>query len=280
MPKTLLPLLLLPLLLACGAGEQRPAEDADVARRIRDLVSALTPPPPTANSAVRDDFYNRRRATMDELADAGPEIGLAALDAYAADPEALLDVRRGLLEVAAWNAPTETTPVLVELFSEYGESLGLRTKACELLAVAAPAQAIDLISTVLEDRYPGKTYPPEEAMVRAYEDACNRSGEDYVPLLSILAADLYEEQTGRLMALRALGRAPGARSRETLRTVLVESTGNAYLRREAAKSLRDHRAIDPETEASFCDMLTEIMNREADLNFQQFLVNMIQEHCT
>ncbi len=279
MLKSLLPLLLLVPLVACSEEPVVQAVDVDVERTVRDLITACTPPSATANSAIRNDWYARRTQLMDELRDAGPEVGRAVLDAYAADPEALLDVRRGLLEVAAHNAPEEAAPVLVQLFSEYGEHLGLRTKACELLAVAAPAEAVDLIAAVLEDRYPGRSYPPEETMVRAYEEACLAAQVDYVPLLSIVAADLYEDQTGRVMAVRALGRAAGVRSRETRRTVVVESAGNAQLRRGAAQSLLEQCKVDPETEAAFCSIMEEIMNKEADLNFQHFLVDVIEEHC-
>ena len=71
----------------------------------------------------------------------------------------------------------------------------------------------------------------------------------------------------------------GERSRETMRTVLVESTGNAQLRRVAAQSLLAHRKVDAETDATFCTIMEEVMNKEADINFQHFLVNVIEEHC-
>jgi len=272
-------LLLVPILFACGGKAEAEVTDASTARQLRDLISAFTPPPATANSAIRNDWVQRRTQLMEELSDAGPALGVAALDAFSADTDALLDVRRGLLEIAVKNAPEESAPVLIELFSEYGEVAGLRTKACELLPLADPKAAIDLIAGVLEDRYPGKSYPAEETMVRSYEEACVAAGVDFVPLLSIVAADLYEEQTGRLMAVRALSRAPGLRSRETLHTVLVESTGNALLRRGAAQALISLAEIDPETDAVLCDILEEVMNREADLNFQNFLVNTIEKHC-
>ena len=277
----LLPAFLLSLLLACGSSEptaNAPASAA-VQRQVRDLVTALTPPPATANSAVRGDWFQRRDAIMKESRTAGPALGQAVLEEFEASGDALLDVRRGLLEVAAYNLPEVVQPELTRLLLEYGEDLGLRTKACELLAVTSPAVAVEVLEPLITQRLPGKTLPPDEIMVTSYGRAASLAGVNPVPVLSNLAADLFAEQTARLMAIKELARHAGARSRETLRTVLVESTGNAYLRRAAAQGIVAHAEVDGETKLQMCAILEEVMNKEADLNFQGFLVSMLEKHC-
>jgi hypothetical protein len=277
----LLPLLVLLLITACtgsGASQARPL-DAKAQRQVRDLVTALTPVSATANSAVRGQWFTRRKALIEELNTAGEALGQAAFDELMAHPEAPLDVRRGLLEVAARNLPEALRPELVRLMTEYGEDIGLRTKACELLAQTSPVTALELLEPLITEHRPGRTLPPEEIMVTSYAIAADLAEIDPVPVLSAIAADLFAEQTARTMAVRKLGNYAGARSRETLRIVLVESTGNAYLRRAAAQTLVVQAKIDPKTDAELCSFLEEVMNKESDLNFQSFLVRMIERHC-
>jgi len=277
----LLPLCLLLLSAACGGSNSNSAQasDATVQRQVRDLVSALTPPSATANSAVRNEWFKRRKERIKELSSAGEPLGQAVLREFEENPSASLDVRRGLLEVAARNLPALMGPKLGSMLTDYGDDLGLRTKACELLAQTSPELAFELLEPLILERRPGRTLPPDEIMVTSYATAARLAGSNPVQTLSTIAADLFAEQTARLMAVRELAKYPGVRSRETLRIVLVESTGNAYLRRAAAQALVALAKIDSDTDAQLCGILTEVMNKESDLNFQTFLVSMLEKHC-
>ena len=277
----LLSLLIAPLLLNCGGSTEVQATNLGVDRQIRDLISALSPSPPTANSAVKSDWIDRRREIESKLATAGPEVGQAALDRFLESDEPILDIRRGLLRVAVQNLPEETAPLLEALFEEYGEDLGLRTSAIELLAESSPADAIRLVEPILAARRPGKTYPPAERLVACYAKAAKNAGLTDLAAVTLAdyASNLFLDQAGRVVAVKALSNYPGPHTRATLRTVLVESTGDAYLRRMAADALVKQSKVDPETAASLCDILNDVMNKEADVNFQLFLVNMIAKYC-
>jgi|FLOH01.1.fsa_nt_gi hypothetical protein len=268
--------------LNCGGTEEVGASSKDADRQIRDLISALTPASPTANSAIVSDWVDHRREVEGRLATAGPEVGQAALDKFLSDDDMILDIRRGLLRVAARNMPKDTIGLLETLFEEYGEQMGIRTCAIELLAENSPLDAIRLIGPILEARRPGKTYPSAERLVACYANAAKIAGidEDAAIALADYASNLFLDQAGRVVAVKALSNYPGSRTRATLRTVLVESTGDAYLRRMAGDSLVRLAKIDPETDAVLCDILNEIMNKEADVNFQLYLVSMITKYCS
>lgn len=283
MQRHILPSILLILLLAaCGnAPDTKAAAPSDADRQIRDLIAALAPAPASVNSAVQNDWFERYREVTDRLRVAGPAVGQAALDKFNESDGEPLMLRRGLLRVAAYNLPTETAPLLEAIFEMYGEDLGLRTAAIEVLTETSPADAIRLVQPIMEKRRPGKTYPEAERLVDCYAKAALAVdlGTEAQRVLSTYASDLFLDQTGRVMAIKALADYPGAHTRGTLRTVLVESTGNGYLRRLSAKSLVNLAKVDPETDAVLCDILTEIMNKEADTNFQQTLVNIIEKNC-
>ena len=283
MQRHILPSLLLILLLAaCGSEpETQAAAPDDADRQIRDLVAALAPAPASANSAVQNDWFDRYREVTDRIRTAGPAVGQAALDKFHESDEEPLMLRRGLLRAAAYNLPVETAPLLEAIFEQYGEDLGLRTSAIEILAETSPADAIRLVLPIMENRRPGKTYPEAERLVDCYAKAALALdlGKEAQLVLSAYASDLFLDQTGRVMAIKALANYPGAHTRETLRTVLVESTGNGYIRRLSAKSLVNLAEVDPETDAVLCDILIEILNKETDTNFQLNLANLVEKHC-
>jgi hypothetical protein len=265
----------------CGGSPEVKATGQDTDRQIRDLISALTPASPTANSAVQSDWIDRYREVMDRLSEAGPEVGQAALDKFHESDDAILDVRRGLLRVAAHNLPAETVGLLETLFEEFGEHLGIRMAALELLVQTSPTDAIRLLEPILAARRPGKTYPDPERLVTCYAEAALASelGEQAALTLAGYASNLFFDQTGRKVAVQKLVDYPSPHSRETLRIVLVESTGNAYLRRIAANTLVKMAKTDAATKDALCGILNDVMNKEADVNFQLYLVNMITEHC-
>jgi len=283
MQRYLLPSILLILLLAACNGEPQAKttvpNDAD--RQIRDLVAALAPAPASANSAVQNDWFNRFREVSDRIRTAGPAVGQAALDKFHESDDEPLAMRRGLLRAAGYNLPVETAPLLEAIFEQYGEDLGLRTAAIEMLSETSPADAIRLIQPIIEKRRPGKTYPEAERLVECYAKAALalELGKEAQLVLSSYATDLFLDQTGRVMAIKALADYPGSHTRETLRTVLVESTGNGYLRRISVKSLVKLAEVDPETNTVLCDLINEVMTKEVDLNFQQHLINILEKHC-
>jgi hypothetical protein len=255
------------------------AGSVDVARQVRDLISALTPPPATSNSAIMSAFYNRRREMLESMRDAGPEVGRAVYDEYQGNPDAILDVRRGLLEVAAFAAPGMMEAELVHLVENYGEHLGLRTKACELLADTHPAKAVAVLEPFILEPRPGVTLPPADIMVMSYSRAARACDYDAIDTLTSVATNLFIDETARQFAVREVAKFPGARAREAIRILMIESTGNAYLRRDAVKAFVEHSKIDPETKAILCDTLLEVTDKETDVNFQVFMINVVEKYC-
>ena len=93
------------------------------------------------------------------------------------------------------------------------------------------------------------------------------------PLASI-ATDIQRTQDVRHLATRALGDFDTPQSRQALRALVVESSGNGYIRVLATQSLQ---RILPKAE--FCELVKSILDKEADQNFQIFLDNVLQETC-
>ena len=257
-----------------GAAQAADGDPYQVAREIRDLVTALRPPAPTVTPTERNAWFTRRKRTLERLNGAGRAWGLEALERYRASADAPPEVRSGLLEVASSNAPEETRLVLVDLVAEFGDDMLVRTKAAEYLGRSAPAEAIALLRPILAGEKSGRTYPADERLLAAYVEACAATGTDPVPLLCDLAIDVRREYDVRHLATERLGDFPSNQGRQALEGLVVESTGNAYIRRKAAQSLR--KTVPP---AELCPTLQTILSREVDPNFQIFLDNMIQESC-
>ena len=59
-----------------------------------------------------------------------------------------------------------------------------------------------------------------------------------------------------------------------LESCLVESSGDGYLRRMSAQSLRDLLPSE-----SACALFAEVARRESDINFRAFLLDMMQRNC-
>lgn len=216
---------------------------------------------------------------MESMRNAGPEVGRAVYDEYQGNPDATLDVRRGLLEVAAFAAPDMMESELVQLVENYGEHLGLRTKACELLAETHPATAVAVLEPFILEPRPGVTLPPADIMVMSYAKAARAINYDAIDTLTSIATNLFVDETARQFAIREVAKYPGARAREAIRILMIESTGNAYLRRDAVKAFVEQAEIDPETKAILCDTLIEVTNKETDVNFQVFMINVVEKYC-
>ena len=271
------------LLAACGAEETAAgapetiagsAAPLEASRAIRDLITAVTPLAPTVSVSEKNAWFGRRKETLERLRAAGPEVGQEALRVYGERTDSLPEIRAGLLEVAAYAAPEASRELLVELVSAYGEHLHLRTKAAEFLARTSPDRAVEVIEPILAGDVPRRTYPPQERLLVAWSDACVRIDRDRFPFLCEVATDLKRTGDVRNAAVRMLGEEPHPQGRQALEGLLVESSGNSYVRRLAAQSLRATIR-----DAEFCPLLERILENEVDPSFQIFLDDMIRNNC-
>jgi HEAT repeat protein len=268
-------LALLAALAACTEEEAAERVDpAQVQREIRALVTALTPADAAALPVEKSAWFERRKKTLDRLRAQSREHGLEALRVYTAGDVELPEVRAGLLDVAAHAAPEETEAELVRLVTEFGDDLLLRTKAAQLLGETRPERALEILQPILDERYDGRTYPPMERLLEAWVSAARKLGRDPAPVLAEIATDLNRTQDVRHLATRALGDSDSPRSRQALQALMVESSGNAYIRILATQSLQ---RILPREE--FCPLVESVLSKEVEQNFQMFLDDVLQEAC-
>ena len=276
--------LLLALAAACGEGgsgaEARATETAEpqgsraAELEVLDLVTAVTPLGPTASAGEENDWHTRRRETLGRLRAAGPEVGREALRLYGERGDAVVEVRCGLLDVAAHAAPEEAREVLVALVETFGDEMGVRTTAAQLLGATSPARAVEVLEPILRGRRTGRTYPPVDRLLESWFEAVTRLGNDPVPLLCEVATDMGQEIGARNFATKRLGEYDSEQGHQALEQLLVESSGNHMIRRFAAQSLQ--KTLEPEV---FCALLKRILDREADLAFQTFLDNLLVANC-
>lgn len=269
------PAVLALVLLASSCPEAKPAVAGPAPdARIAELVEALSPLPDTVTSDVSDQHFHRGNRLLAELSAAPPEIGRAALRALQERKEKVILVDRGLLIVAAKSATADALPLLENLVSQYGPSLDLRTEAALVMAEVAPERLIPIIEPMVLRRARNQTTPPVEFLVAAWVTACDKTGRDPVPELCDVATNLFQEGSARVRAVAELGKRPDPRGRKALEALLVESTGDGYLRRKAAQSLL---ATLPQETA--CALFRKVGDKEADLNMLQFLANMVDRNC-
>ncbi len=274
-----------PLLLpACGT-EQHAATAAEeeatetplfgpVEREIRDLITAVSPAAPDATAIARNDWFKRRKATLERLRLGSPELGRAALETYKEKPDASRDVRSALLDVAAHCLPDETRPILIDLVANFGDDLGLRKSAARYLAQTSPGPAAELLEPIVSTTEHGATYPPNDDLLESWVIAMDKLDRDPTEMLALVCTDIRQENAARHYAARQLGKRPGEVGRQALEAVLVESLGNNMLRRIAAQSLRDSLPKD-----EFCPIVQRTFDNEADQNMQLFLASMLEEVC-
>jgi len=275
-------LLVAALLSACGSedplstgGHLSPeARQASIDR----LVMLSEPLDPTLTSDHHDRRLHQVRAALAELSQAPPEVGRLALETFLEKEKNPDDVpqavRRHLLMVAARSDPQEATPLLEKMTMEYGHKIEMRTEACLLLGEVAPRRAVELLGPELEKRRATSTMPDDEFLLRAYVEGCRRSGTDPVPVLVDVVTNIFKQDAARHQAAEELGNYPTPLALQALRAILIESTGNSYLRIKAAQSIR--KAF-PREEA--CAIFEEVATHEADDNFLEFMADMIQENC-
>jgi len=247
-------------------------------RAIEHLIELATDLDPTLTSDHHDRHLNARRAYVAELRKGSHELGLLALETFhekeeQAEPVPLM-VRYKLLEVAAHTAPTETVPVLEQLLLEYGHEIGIRTQATELLGLVAPARAVELIRPYLQRTKATSTMPADEFLLKAYIQGCAGSDQDPVPIVADVATNIFKDDAARHLAVKELGKHDSRLAQMALRQILVESTGNAYLRRKAAQAIRNSFARE-----EACAIFAEVSLMEADNSFLEFLGDMIEENC-
>ena len=250
--------------------------------RVDELVLALTPIDDTVTSDLQDAHFVRGQALLAELRAADREVGVAALarlrDVRAGQAEAkrerILAIERGLLDVAAHAAPEDTRELLRSLVTTYGPALDLRTDALGFYADVHPEEALAVIEPVLARTRSEETGPPAEFYVRAYVVACAKTGRSPVAILSRVATNLFMEEAARVAAVKELRHHQELLASQTLQQILVESTGDGYLRRMAAQGIRD--SLPRETA---CEIFLRVGDKEADLNFLAFLRDVIEKNC-
>jgi len=249
-------------------------DQGTVQREVRDLLTALTPFSASALPTEKSDWYASRRAALERMRTLGRAYGEEALRVYREEPPKLPEQRAGLLDVAGHTAPDLATPLLEELVTRFGEDMLVRTNAALYLGECAPERAVEVLEPLLEHQHDGRTYPPEERLLSAWITAYDKLGRDPVTLLAAIATDLNRDQDVRHLATRTLGEHDSPLSRQALRVLLVESSGNGYIRRLACQSLIK---ILPREEA--CSMLQEVQSHEADTEFILFLESALVSNC-
>jgi hypothetical protein len=158
---------------------------------------------------------------------------------------------------------------------EYGYPIDDRTYATGFLAATSPEVYLEVAQPYVTRRGRAtKTMPNDEFLVHGWITACAKVGRSPVPELADVATNLSMEDAARHVATEELGRHPDPRGRKALETLLVESTGNGYIRRKAAQALRD--SVPNET---VCALFRYVLSNEADMNFRVFLEDMISRNC-
>jgi len=284
----MVPLLCICILTACQRSAEegaaptpprvgtRPVEHPNA--ELAELVVLMTPLEKAVTSDITDRNLLRGRELLARLRSGPREVGLEALERLkevpSGDRSRPVDVDRALLDVAAHAAREEARPLLEALLTQYGAALELRTEAALLLAETSPERAIELLGPMVTKARPTQTQPPAEFIVKSWVTACDRTGRSPVRELADIATNLYMDETARILAVKELGRRPEPLALQALQAILIESTGDGYLRRMAAQGLRDSM---PKENA--CEIFERVASREADLNFAQFLADMLAKNC-
>jgi len=257
-----------------SAGIPRSAPIGAAARaEIKAFVEAMIPPAIEETSDHHDAWLKRTRALRQVMEAREEEIGNAALHAFTGQVSDRTVTRQALLRIGARCSPQAAAPLLRELMVTYGFRYDDRTEAAVLLAEADPHLYMQEAAAHLRRRQRAtKTMPPDEFLIRAWVTACERTGTSPVDMLADAATNLILDPPARYAAAEALGRYPDdALGREALKVCLVESTGDAYLRRKAAQAIR----VSFNTEEA-CALFSHILSLEVDATFATFLADMQQ----
>ena len=253
-----------------------PISDEDRAL-IAELVRSMQPLDPTLTSDHHDRWFIDNKMLIERLeASVRPEVGWAALHAYSNYPERNHSIRKTLLQVGARVSPGEAAPLLAELAFEYGYFIEDRSEALLLLAEVAPEAFFEGAREHLRRQgRPTQTGPNDEFYVAGWKTACEKAGRSVVPMMSQVATNLAIEPYARVIAVRALAPfADDPRAEGAIRTALVESTGDGYLRVVSAQAV-----LSGFPKETACRLLSEVAARESNINFARFLDDMIQTNC-
>ncbi len=251
-----------------------PEPTAHQEARIQQLITAFTPLRADLTSDHHDRWLHEQRALLEQLKKGEPGLAAAALRVYDAGTQEDNGVRRALLTVASYTAPENLAPKLEGLILEYGPPIADRALAVELLAETTPRRAIAIYEPLMKKQKQRSTMPDDEFFVRAYIIACEKSGHDPVPALADVATNIFKQPASRYFAAQELGNHPGKRSWNALREILVESTGDAYLRRKAAQAIRKSTPTE-----QACELFEEVLQNEADENFAAFMLDLVEDSC-
>jgi hypothetical protein len=247
----------------------------EVQALIDDLIDALTPLPLDLTSNLLDAHFIRGQKTVEKLRLADKEVGIAALHTYASYEGDISLVRGGLLDIAGHAAPEESQLLLSHLLVHYGHGIDDRTQAALVLSRTSPEVYLEIARPYVERKgRPLKTMPPDEFLVKGWVTACEELGISPVPEMVDVVTNLMMEPMARHLAAETLGRYEDPLGQKALENVMIESTGNGYLRRKAAQALRN--SIPRETA---CTLFKSVLEREADSNFALFLQDMIYKNC-
>jgi hypothetical protein len=242
--------------------------------QLDELIELRRPLDETVTSNITDKRLHAERALRGRLQEAGREVGVAALAALKQRGEDQIDVQIGLLDVAAHAAPEDSRELLVNLIETSGPELGLRTEAVVLLAETSPARALEVLEPLIVDPIRNQTMPAMERMIEGFIVACSKTGHSPVDALCDVTTDFKHEPAARVRAVRELGKHPVPKSRKALEEIVVESSGDQYIRRIAAQALRE--SLPRETA---CGIFQRIASYEVDVNFQGFLFDLIEDNC-
>jgi len=272
------PLILTLIIASCTPAEDTPTEAPaggnEHERQVVELIRLLTPLDPTLTSDHHDNHLHARRALQAELEAGGEEVGRAALTAFHRHRNDIVDVRRGLLQVAARSAPEDTAPLLEKLVVEYGHPLDERAEAALLIGEAAPERALEVLEPLCRRTKRNETLPHDEFLIRGWVKACEAMEISPVPVLVDNATNITKDETSRHYSVKQLGNHVDPLGRQAIEIILVESTGNGYIRRMAAQSLRKTLSAE-----EACALFKEVADREAGTNFLAFLLDVIAETC-
>jgi hypothetical protein len=267
-------LLLLGLAPGCDEKTKPPAAPGTPRAAIEELVETVRPLDRTVTSDVEDAKLEKGRKLLDRCSKGGVEVGRAALEVLREQSERNVPIERALLTVAARAATADTLPLLEKLVTEYGAHMELRVEAVLLIAEVAPERALAVLEPLIKRQRQLSTMPDEEFIVRGWITACHKTGRSPVPELCDVATNIFQQGYARVEAVRELANYKDPRAEAALRTILVESTGDGYLRRITVQSL--HTLLPAETA---CTLFREVASKEADLNMLKFLADVLDKWC-
>ena len=245
-------------------------------RQIGLLIKQFRPLDPTLTSDHHDRWLADQRERIDRVVAMGEDMGNAALHAYTDAAEEPYLVRRALIWTGGMAAPESARELLHNLFITYGHPIEDRTEAALVLARTSPRLFFSDARPILErTRVKRQTLPDDEFLVDGWIAACEATNESPVPMLAQVATNLLIEPTARWRAAKRLREfANEPIGQRALESCLIESSGDGYLRRMAAQSLRE---LLPREMA--CRLFEEVIRSESDLNFRRFLVDLVRRNC-